>query len=212
MIGFELNEPAWWKKWLVVINEWFVTHFASYAPFLADGLVLTYPVFLVVWYLRWLKVWQKEMRYWALSVFFSAVIAIFVNFLIQLVVIKERPEWYIENTDLLIMDHLPTAPFPSDHAAVWMAVAVSTLTWWILSKHRVVTWIWVFLVLWSLMMSFSRVGVAIHWPTDVLVWTILWAVIGYVAVVWGMKKTSLRRLFSWIISVQEWVFKKLFWI
>lgn len=52
-----------------------------------------------------------------------------VSMVIKYVVDKQRPEGYIDNADLLIMDHLPTAPFPSDHATVGFAIAFATLFW-----------------------------------------------------------------------------------
>lgn len=90
----------------------------SLAPILTDGTALLYPGLLIVWYVYGIIRHDTEAKIGAVYVFASALGVAIANALIQLVVDKSRPEGYIENTDLLIMDHLPTAPFPSDHAAV----------------------------------------------------------------------------------------------
>jgi len=50
-----------------------------------------------------------------------------MNSLIQYFGDKSRPETAISLKQNLILDHLPTDPFPSDHAAVSAAIAMSTL-------------------------------------------------------------------------------------
>jgi membrane-associated phospholipid phosphatase len=51
-----------------------------------------------------------------------------VNIIIQALTDKSRPEEYILNKENLILSHLPTDPFPSDHAAVSAAIAMATYT------------------------------------------------------------------------------------
>jgi len=203
-----MNEPQWGKELLTEVNEAFVwcETTANAAPILADGIVFTYPFLLVIWYLLGLKEGKSEMKIWALSVFASAVLVAVLNVVIQYFIDKQRPEGYINNADLLIMDHLPTAPFPSDHAAVWFAVAGATLFRATKHNHRGLTIIWVFLLIGAFVMAISRVGVAIHRPTDVIVWAILWILVAWFVVQQSRPWTILRMSFDKLIWVQEWLF------
>jgi len=178
------------------------------APVLADGIVLTYPILLLVWYVRWVKEKNDIYKYGALYVFSSAVAVAIVAFLVQVFVDKSRPEWYIGNADMLIMDHLPTAPFPSDHASVWFAVAVATLLRAYRkdkSKLKYVGW---FLFVWAVVMACSRVGVGIHWPTDVLVWAMLWTLVAWVLSTKYVRSLCEIYVYKPLVRVQKWLFSK----
>lgn len=63
-----------------------------------------------------------------------------VNYIVKFFGDKARPEAYIDNKQQLILSHLPTDPFPSDHAAVSAAIAMATLLWGI--KHNDKRFIW----------------------------------------------------------------------
>jgi len=203
-----LSEPQRGKDLLVQTNEAFVwcETTASLAPVLTDGLVMTYPALLVVMYLMGLRSDRSEWRQGALYIFSSAVTTALANIVIKFFVDKDRPEWYIDNAEMLIMDHLPTAPFPSDHAGVWAAVAVATLLWATRRGHRPLTIVGVFLCIWAIVMSVSRVWVAIHRPTDVIAGTIVGTLVAAILHPLIYKKSWLSRLFSRLISVQEWMF------
>ncbi len=207
-----LEEPQRGKDLLVQTNEAFVSceTTAGMAPVLTDWLVMTYPMLLIVMYLIWLRsdsARYGEWRYGALYIFSTAVGAALTNVVIQYMVDKQRPEWYIDNAEMLILDHLPTAPFPSDHAAVWAGVAMATLLWATRRGHIGLTIVGVFLWIGSLVMSVSRVGVAIHRPTDVLAGTILGVIVAVLIHGLLYRDSWLRRLFSRLISVQEWLWK-----
>ena len=82
---------------------------------------------------------------------------------------KSRPEEAIENSAQLILSHLPTDPFPSDHAAVSAAVAMSTLLRGLKNKDKKFIYFSLFFWFACVLMSVSRVAGAIHRPTDILV-------------------------------------------
>lgn len=210
---FPLQEPQRWKDLLLRANESFVWNdvLVALAPMLADGIVLTYPILLVCRYLRWVKKNNDTYKMWSLYVALSAVWVTIVAFIIQLLVDKSRPEWYIGNTDMLIMEHLPTAPFPSDHASVWFAVGMSTLLW--AYKHdkkllKIVGWV---LLVWAWIMSATRVGVGIHWPTDVLVWAFLWMFVAWALLKWDVWNSSEVYVYKPLVRLQKRLFSK-FWI
>jgi len=76
---------------------------------------------------------------------------------------------YITNKENLILSHLPTDPFPSDHAAVSAAIAMATLLWARKTNNKLLYGISMFFWCACVIMSVSRVAVAVHWPTDVIV-------------------------------------------
>jgi undecaprenyl-diphosphatase len=207
---YPLTEPQRWKDLLLWANQSFVWNdiLVALAPVLADGIVFTYPILLVVWYVWWIQQKNDTYKYGALYVALSAVAVAVLAFLVQIFVDKSRPEWYIGNTDMLIMDHLPTAPFPSDHASVWFAVAVSTLLRAYRKDKKILKYIGWFLLVWALVMACSRVGVGIHWPTDVLIWAVLWTLVAWVLsrkVIWN---TCELYIYQPLVRIQKWIFSK----
>ena len=101
----------------------------SLVPFTADIFVFTYPIYLVALYLYGINKRSDYYKEAALIIFFSSMGAAVVNIIVQALTIKSRPEEYILNKENLILSHLPTDPFPSDHAAVSAAIAMATYTW-----------------------------------------------------------------------------------
>lgn len=169
--SIKIVEPLWWKQLMIFINSWVNKHdiLVKLLPLSADIFVFSYPLFLVGMYVRWIKKQENYFKEMSLYIFFSAGVASTCNAFIQYFGDKSRPEHAIVIKDNLLLHHLPTDPFPSDHAAVSAAIAMSTLLWWL--KYRDTK-----LLKWSLffrvacgVMSFSRVAVAIHRPTDILV-------------------------------------------
>lgn len=209
-----LHEPQLGKDVLVQFNKRFVSQdiLVSIAPVLADGVVLTFPVLLVVRYLWWVKHANDTYKYWAFYVMTSAAVVSLVALFIQEVVEKSRPEGYIGNADLLIMDHLPTAPFPSDHASVWFAVAMATILRAKKNDIKTLLYIGYALFVWAIIMSFARVGVGIHRPTDVIAWCVLWCLIAFVLQKKTLWDLLVNRVYKPLVSLQKWIFGRLFGI
>ena len=85
---------------------------------------------------------------------------------IQHFVTKARPE-SLPGLEL-ILKHLPTISFPSDHATVSMAIAIGTV---LVAKQmgwKRILLLGILLIDVSIIMSVSRVAVAIHRPTDII--------------------------------------------
>lgn len=149
----------------------------SVASFLADAIVLLFPIVLTVMYVygitKNVNIWKE----YALRVFSSTVVAVCINLIIQLFFDKARPETVLEWTQRLILQHLPTMSFPSDHAAVWLSFAVALLVFARLLQgtHMYVTMrrVAVFFIIGGIVMSIARVAVGIHWPTDIIAWWIV---------------------------------------
>lgn len=138
-------------------------------PILADIFVFSYPIFLACRYI--FGIIRKSIFYklQALAIFMSTIVGSLLNIVIQYMTEKQRPELYITNKDQLILSHLPTDPFPSDHACVSAAIATATLLIAYQTNNLFLKGVGYFFLIASLLMGISRVGVAVHWPTDILV-------------------------------------------
>ena len=164
---FELVEPGWGKELLVATNKFFSSESISWlVPILADGVVLTYP-FLLVWFYYKGGLHNQNYKKAALMVFFGVVVAISITLLIQQFVNKTRPEDFLDK-NLILLDHLPSVSFPSDHATVGFALAFGLLFATKKLQDKLI-WLlgWIFLFL-AAAMSISRIGAGVHRPTDIL--------------------------------------------
>lgn len=165
------------------LNAWMMSSSALmyWVPKLADIFVFVYPVFLVLLYFWWIRrtdITRKlYYKFSALFIAFSMFLAVAVNIIIQFFVDKARPNIVLglidEKTESILHDFLPTSSFPSDHAAISMAIAVATLLVWISKKDRRFIWLSIPLFVFSLIMSFCRITGGIHWPTDIIAWSII---------------------------------------
>lgn len=144
-----------------------------------------YPILLVVLYIIGIKKKSRPLKIYALYVFFSACVSALLNIVIQAFVTKARPESVLTGADNLLLKHLPTMSFPSDHAAVSMAIAIALIcaTIYVIVKYsqkseqpfknflhnrKIFVTIGVLFLLASIVMSIARVAVGVHWPTDIL--------------------------------------------
>lgn len=208
----KIVEPIRGQQMMVALNSRVVKHdlLVKLLPWTADIFVFTYPVYLVVLYLRWINKHTDYYKHASFAIAFSAWCAAITNHILQFFGDKSRPETAISLKQNLILNHLPTDPFPSDHAAVSAAIAMSTLLRGL--KHKDKDFLKVSLFFWFAcgVMSFSRVAVAIHWPTDILAWVTVGILSAYLILHWSVWQRIVRHICTPLISVQEWLFKK-FW-
>lgn len=211
--SIKIIEPLWGKHAMIAINGRVSKHdiLVKILPWSADIFVFTYPVYLVGLYLRGVAQKKEYFKYAAFAIATSAAVAAITNQVIQYFGDKSRPETAIAIQENLILSHLPTDPFPSDHAAVSAAIAMSTLLWGLKYKDKKFLAASVFFWFASGVMCFSRVAVAIHWPTDILV-GILVGVCSALLVFWKPVRAWLSRyVFGPLMQVQSWLFAKLGW-
>ena len=100
-------------------------------------------------------------------IFYSIVLWILVSLTIQKFVHIDRPESVIRWVWILIMNHLPDASFPSDHATVSVAFLTSLFLAWYKKT-------WLYYTPFVILMLLSRVIVWVHWPFDIIAGTIVW--------------------------------------
>ena len=204
-------EPQWGVTLLQNMNNWAsgsidIFHVVS---FFADAIVFLFPIFLLVAYIVWIIKKNQKIKIYSLRIFSAAAIAALINIIIQFFLHKPRPETVLEWTQRLILKHLPTMSFPSDHAAVSMAFAVAILVW--VAMYKKLQWrkifyiIGIFFLIAWVVMSVCRVAVGIHWPTDILAW---WWV-GIIA--WFTAYSFSEKILDFIVGIEERIMQKL-WV
>jgi len=169
MILEEINKAG--LKFL--ISLWQNDLIASSSTILADYPILFLPLFLVIMWIYYTVKNNNLNKHNLLNIFYCTVIAIIINLTIQQFVDLERPEEYVKATGKLLMKHVPDASFPSDHAAV----SVSFLTSLFLFNYKKV---WYIFSIFVFLMLISRVIVGVHWPFDIIVWSLVWVLSAFI--------------------------------
>jgi membrane-associated phospholipid phosphatase len=204
----QLIEPQRWVNVIQAMNTFVSSSQLMFTivSILADVIVFLFPVFLAGVYIVWMKKKSDVYKVYALRIFSSAIIAAIINIIIQFFFNKTRPESVLTATWSLLLKHLPTMSFPSDHAAVSMAFAIATYYFSRLLQleraKNTMRWWAIFFVIWSIVMSLARVAVWVHRPTDILAGWVVWIL----AVI--ISRYIPTGIYNWIISLE----KKIMWI
>lgn len=215
MHTIEFIEPLWWMdilNWWIDIQtkyEWI----ANLAPTFADIFVVIYPIFLVWIYLYAMIKKKPQIKQWAFYIFFATLIAVLINIWIQTFFYKERPIValnQVEVEETLLHEILPVSSFPSDHAVVSMAFAMSTLLWWIYNRKKFFTWSGISLIVVSLIMTLCRILTLVHWPSDILAWLWLGILVPLILMIRPIRYALLRYVINPIIRFEQWFMGTLF--
>jgi len=179
------TEPGRWSSlasWLTSCPD---SHplLATTLGITADIVVFGYPIFLVLWYLwdGWTNHTSnpEHKKNQALTIFMSVLCSVCLTMIVQLFATKQRPIRSITDTNYtesILHDFLPTASFPSDHAAVSFAFAFGCLVLGFQSKHKTLQRWWYRWFMGAIITSISRVAIHLHRPTDIIGWFVsaLW--------------------------------------
>lgn len=210
--SIHITEPLRGKNTMLFLNEVMMKHafLVQTIPYTADIFVFTYPMYLVVLYLWGINKSNLYYKQAALYIFFSGALATIINLIIQYFWDKVRPELTILSQSQLLLPHLPTDPFPSDHAAVSAAIAMATTLRWLRHQDKLFLRLAWFFWFACGAMSISRVAVAIHWPTDILAGILVWATAARIL----LSKPLWHVCTTWIIpplvKIDKWLFAKVF--
>lgn len=212
----KLNEPQWWVDILTSLNTLMHNNEILFAitPMASDIFVFTYPIYLLALYLWGIKKKKAYYKNAALFVFSGAVVVYVINMIIQSFVEKTRPDVVLEliadSREFLVLSKLPSDTFPSDHAAVSMAIAVATLVWGIRKKDKIFRRLSIIFFVFSIIMWLGRITLGIHWPTDILMGMAIGLIVPSVLWLPCIYELLQKYIFSYVIKLQEWVWKKVF--
>lgn len=133
----------------------------------ADAPIFFLPIFLVSFWIIHNKKWDNKKKGNLLFIFYSVTLAIWTSLIIQQFVDIDRPEAYLKNASDFILNHVPDASFPSDHAAVSISFLTSMLLFWYKKQAFMIMPFFIIMLL-------SRIIAWVHWPLDIIVWIIVW--------------------------------------
>lgn len=167
------------------------------SPLIADLPIFFLPLFLFsMWlYYSWFCTKNEHKnKNNLLMIFYGCVIALIINLIIQQFIHFDRPEDAVKAAGKVLLQKLPSASFPSDHAAVSIAFATALF----FSHYRKVFYS---TIVFFLIMNISRIIVGVHWPFDILAWTLVWIFSGYASIVLLQKNKLVKSLNSFIIQL-----------
>ena len=190
-------------------------------PLLADIFVFTYPIYLIYLYFlsndtisRWQKLrhqhTDRQHKYNALIILSSFVWSIIINYIIKAFVQQPRPyqvlDLMINPKESLILNSIPSDSFPSDHAAVSMTIAISTLIIWYKNNNKKMKTFWRIFLCFALIMDVSRITIGVHRPIDIIMGSIIWACVAYIITRLSINKRLQNTIYNPIINFQEYIF------
>jgi len=164
--------------------------------YFADLPIFLLPIFLLVAWIFWNYKKDNIKKQDLLFIFYSTVLAILISLLIQQFVLLDRPEQHLKNSMELILKHIPDASFPSDHASVSMAFLTALFLAW----YKKIAFIF---LPFFIIMLLSRIIAWIHWPFDILAWTIVWIFSACIMFKFIKKCKILIKLNDFIIKIMR---------
>lgn len=176
----------WDLKVLLKLNHAF-EHLGILNKIFAEYLIYGLPIFLLVFWF-----YSEKTKKAAIRAFFSVLLAWpIISATIGNFVHRARP--FESGGVQELVFHRPSVSFPSDHAAALFAVTFSLF----FSGYKKLGY--VFLII-SIIICTFRVGVGIHWPTDILGGFVVGLVAGWII---KIADRYLDTVYNWIISVMR---------
>ena len=110
----------------------------------------------------------------------------------------KRPELLLEWVWFLLLNHIPDASFPSDHAIVssWF------ITWLFLYWFKK---IWIIFSIFTFLMLLSRIILWVHWPLDIIVWIVSWILWPIIIFIYFRENKLVKKLNIFIIKLLMYI-------
>jgi|SaaInlV_110m_DNA_1040235.scaffolds.fasta_scaffold00743_9 membrane-associated phospholipid phosphatase len=133
-----------------------------------------------------------------LYIFYSVVLWITISLWIQQIIQIDRPEEALKWVWELLLNHIPDASFPSDHATVAVAFLSSIYFSWYKK-------IWYIFTPFVIIMLLSRVILWVHWPLDIIVWALVWLFSSLVTFKYITKIKLINKMNQFIIKLMSYI-------
>lgn len=133
-----------------------------------------------------------------LYIFYSIVLWLLISLLIQQIIHVDRPEEAIKGVWKLLLDHIPDASFPSDHATVSIAFLTSLFLAWYKKT-------WLIYTIPVVLMLLSRVILWVHWPFDIIVWALVWIFSSFVTFKYIYNIAFIKKFNQFIIKMMWYI-------
>ena len=165
----------------------------------ADAPIFFLPIFLVIAWIYYTYFHSKyisiieQKKEKLLFIFYSCIIWIIITLIIQQFIGLDRPESVIEKSWKLLLNHIPDASFPSDHATVSFAFLTALFLAW----YRK---IWFVFLVFAIIMNLSRIIAWVHWPFDIIAWLIIWIFSAIITFKILYKNKLVKKFNIWIIK------------
>ncbi len=131
-------------------------------------------------------------------IFYSALLWIIISLIIQQIIHIDRPETALKWVWTLLLKHLPDASFPSDHATISVAFLTSLFLSWYKK-------IWYIFLPFVILMLLSRVILWVHWPLDIIAWTIVWLFSSFIIFKYFTKIKFINKINRFIIKLMWFI-------
>ena len=119
-------------------------------------------------------------KYWPMIV--QAILAMILARLVIVEIVRlfwSRSRPFVENNINVLLTHSPTSSFPSGHAAFYFALA--TAVYFYNKKSGLLFF------LAAILISFSRVFVGVHWPSDILAGAVVGIFSGWLVILFSRR-------------------------
>ena len=187
----------WNEKGLIFLNSLAGTQqLQTIFWILADAPIFFLPIFLISMWLYYVIKNMNEQKKSLLLLFYSTLLALSINMIIQNLIHFDRPESVLQWVWNLILNHIPDASFPSDHTAVSIAFATS-LYYTGFKKSAMI-----FFPI-AMIMNISRIISWVHWPLDIIVWTLVWLFSGYMVCKIFIRNKYLNQLSEILLKISN---------
>lgn len=176
------HELFFWMYNLIDKNTWGTTLVYWVAEYM-DGLMIAIIVGALIVFFIHDKDWKR--RKWVdwlrevVTIALSTSIAFLVAVIVKEIVLIPRPFVIYDMVQPLVTE-TPYSSFPSGHATVFFALAMSVYLY-----HKKLGY---FFFVCALLIALSRVFAGVHYPVDILVGSLIGILISYLSTIFFLKK------------------------